>query len=132
MTRSLICSSASANTLVELADTFYKNGGRTLYIDEVHRYANWSVELKNIYDTYTQLKVVYTGSSILDIRRGSADLSRRQLEYTMYGLSLSSGLISFKTRDVPEVQQSERPLRRARLFDVQVRRLYRQVRFFDD
>lgn len=77
----------TSHTLVELADTFYKNGGRTLYIDEVHRYANWSVELKNIYDTYTQLKVVYTGSSILDIRRGSADLSRRQLEYTMYGLS---------------------------------------------
>ena len=75
----------TSHTLVELADTFYKNGGRTLYIDEVHRYANWSVELKNIYDTYTQLKVVYTGSSILDIRRGSADLSRRQLEYTMYG-----------------------------------------------
>ena len=77
----------TSHTLVELADSFYKNGGRTLYIDEVHRYPNWSVELKNIYDTYSQLKVVYTGSSILDIRRGGADLSRRQLEYTMYGLS---------------------------------------------
>lgn len=83
----------TSHTLVELADTFYKNGGRTLYIDEVHRYANWSVELKNIYDTYTQLKVVYTGSSILDIRRGSADLSRRQLEYTMYGLSFREYLL---------------------------------------
>lgn len=77
----------TSHTLVELADSFYKNGGRALYIDEVHRYPNWSVELKNIYDTYSQLKVVYTGSSILDIRRGGADLSRRQLEYTMYGLS---------------------------------------------
>ena len=83
----------TSHALVELADTFYKNGGRTLYIDEVHRYANWSVELKNIYDTYTQLKVVYTGSSILDIRRGSADLSRRQLEYTMYGLSFREYLL---------------------------------------
>lgn len=83
----------TSHTLVELADTFYKNGGRTLYIDEVHRYANWSVELKNIYDTYTQLKVVYTGSSILDIRCGSADLSRRQLEYTMYGLSFREYLL---------------------------------------
>ena len=83
----------TSHTLVELADTFYKNGGRTLYIDEVHRYANWSVELKNIYDTYTQLKVVYTGSSILDIRRGSADLSRRQLEYTMHGLSFREYLL---------------------------------------
>jgi predicted AAA+ superfamily ATPase len=60
----------TSHTLVELADAFYKNGGRVLYIDEVHRYPNWSVELKNIYDTYTHLKVVYTGSSILDIRRG--------------------------------------------------------------
>ena len=77
----------TSHTLVELADVFYKHGGRTLYIDEVHRYPNWSVELKNIYDTYSRLKVVYTGSSILDIRRGGADLSRRQLEYTMYGLS---------------------------------------------
>ena len=83
----------TSHTLVELADTFYKNGGRTLYIDEVHRYTNWSVELKNIYDTYSQLKVVYTGSSILDIRRGGADLSRRQLEYTMYGLSFREYLL---------------------------------------
>lgn len=83
----------TSHTLVELADTFYKNGGRTLYIDEVHRYKNWSIELKNIYDSYSQLKVVYTGSSILDIRRGGADLSRRQLEYTMYGLSFREYLL---------------------------------------
>ena len=83
----------TSHTLVELADVFYKHGGRTLYIDEVHRYPNWSVELKNIYDTYSRLKVVYTGSSILDIRRGGADLSRRQLEYTMYGLSFREYLL---------------------------------------
>lgn len=77
----------TSHKLVELADMFYKNGGRTLYIDEIHRYHNWSIELKNIYDTYSQLKVVYTGSSILDINKGAADLSRRQLIYTMYGLS---------------------------------------------
>lgn len=83
----------TSHTLVELADTFYKNGGKTLYIDEIHRYNNWAVELKNIYDTYSGLKVVYTGSSILDIRRGGADLSRRHLEYNMYGLSFREYLI---------------------------------------
>ncbi|MDE6200071.1 MAG: AAA family ATPase [Muribaculaceae bacterium] len=83
----------TSHTLVELADTFYKNGGKILYIDEIHRYSNWSVELKNIYDTYSGLKVVYTGSSILDIRRGGADLSRRHLEYMMYGLSFREYLI---------------------------------------
>lgn len=83
----------ATHSLVELADTFYKNGGRTLYIDEIHRYPNWSIELKNIYDTYSKLKIVYTGSAILDIRRGGADLSRRQLEYTMHGLSFREYLI---------------------------------------
>lgn len=83
----------TTHTLVELADAFYKNGGRTLYIDEVHRYPNWSIELKNIYDTYSNLKIVYTGSSILDIRKGGADLSRRQLEYVMYGLSFREFLL---------------------------------------
>lgn len=91
----------TSHTLVELADVFYKNGGRTLYIDEVHRYPKWSVELKNIYDTYSRLKVVYTGSSILDIRRGGADLSRRQLEYTMYGLSFREYLLLSYGIDLP-------------------------------
>ena len=91
----------TSHTLVELADVFYKNGGRTLYIDEVHRYPNWSVELKNIYDSYSRLKVVYTGSSILDIRRGGADLSRRQLEYTMYGLSFREYLLLAHNIEMP-------------------------------
>lgn len=91
----------TSHTLVELADVFYKNGGRTLYIDEVHRYPKWSVELKNIYDAYSRLKVVYTGSSILDIRRGGADLSRRQLEYTMYGLSFREYLLLSHGIDLP-------------------------------
>lgn len=91
----------TSHTLLELADVFYKNGGRTLYIDEVHRYPRWSVELKNIYDTYSRLKVVYTGSSILDIRRGGADLSRRQLEYTMYGLSFREYLLLSHGIDLP-------------------------------
>lgn len=91
----------TSHTLVELADTFHKNGGQTLYIDEVHRYPNWSAELKNIYDTYHQLKVVYTGSSILDIRKGGADLSRRQLEYTMYGLSFREYLMLAHGMEMP-------------------------------
>lgn len=91
----------SSHTLVELADAFYKNGGRTLYIDEIHRYPKWSVELKNIYDSYNNLKVVYTGSSILDIRRGGADLSRRQLEYTMYGLSFREYLFLAHGMEMP-------------------------------
>ena len=75
------------HTLLDLAGAFYRNGGKYLYIDEIHKYPNWSTEIKNIYDSYPTLKVVYTGSSILDLEKGGADLSRRKLQYHMYGLS---------------------------------------------
>ncbi len=75
------------HTLVELANAFYLTGGKWLYIDEIHRYANWSQEIKNIYDDLPLLNIIYTGSSILDLEKGGADLSRRKLKYLMYGLS---------------------------------------------
>jgi hypothetical protein len=75
------------HTLFDLAFEFYKNGGRHLYIDEIHKYKNWSQEIKNIYDSLPRLQVIYTGSSILDLEQGGADLSRRKLQYYMYGLS---------------------------------------------
>ncbi len=77
----------SNHSLIALAEMFYNNGGKTLYIDEIHKYRNWSQEIKNIYDQFPELKVRYTGSSILDLKKGSHDLSRRVLEYQMYGLS---------------------------------------------
>jgi predicted AAA+ superfamily ATPase len=77
----------SNNTLVNLADDFVKKGGEYLFLDEVHRYDNWSQELKNIYDDYPMLKVVFTGSSLLQILNARADLSRRAITYTMQGLS---------------------------------------------
>ena len=73
--------------LFDLALQFYQQGGKYLYIDEIHKYKGWSVEIKNIYDQIPQLHIVYTGSSILDLERGGADLSRRQLVYTLHGLS---------------------------------------------
>ncbi len=77
----------SNRTLIDLADEFYKNGGKQFFIDEIHKYKNWSIELKNIYDFYPDLNVCFTGSSILDIRKGMADLSRRALMFSMQGLS---------------------------------------------
>ena len=75
------------HTLVELAESIEKQGYTRLFIDEVHRYPEWSRELKLIYDFHPRLKVVFTGSSILDIKRGVSDLSRRALMYSMQGLS---------------------------------------------
>lgn len=75
------------HTLVETAENFYKNGGRYLFIDEVHKYPQWSRELKNIYDGYPQLHIVFSSSSALDIYRSEADLSRRVITYELPGLS---------------------------------------------
>lgn len=73
--------------LTDLAEEFDRIGGRYLLLDEIHKYENWSQELKNIYDNYPRMKVVFTGSSILDILKGKADLSRRAVVYNMNGLS---------------------------------------------
>lgn len=77
----------SVNSLSSLTDNFVKRGGKYLFLDEVHKYPNWSQELKNIYDDYPDLKVVFTGSSMLGILNARADLSRRTIVYSMQGLS---------------------------------------------
>lgn len=91
----------STHTLVELAEKFYQDGGKVLYIDEIHKYKNWSTEIKNIYDTYADLRVGYTGSSILDLEKGGADLSRRKLEYRLPGLSFREYLSIGKGIRIP-------------------------------
>ena len=73
--------------LLDLAEQFVKMGGKYLFIDEIHRYANWSKELKLIYDYLPHLQVVFTGSSMLDIYRGTDDLSRRVQLYVLHGMS---------------------------------------------
>jgi len=75
------------NTLYDLVSDFYKKGGLFIAIDEVHKYPNWAIEIKNIYDDMPQLRLVFTGSSLLHIQQAKADLSRRVVVYTMPGLS---------------------------------------------
>lgn len=75
------------NTLVDLAEQFVRYGGKHLFIDEIHKYPRWSRELKNIYDTFPALQIVFTSSSLLDILKGESDLSRRALTYELSGLS---------------------------------------------
>jgi uncharacterized protein len=83
----------SVNKLVDFADKFYKNGGKYLFIDEVHKYRNWAQELKNIYDDLPGLKIVFTGSSIIELSKSKADLSRRAVMYEMSGLSFREFLL---------------------------------------
>ena len=75
------------NRLVLLIEELYDKGYRHFFLDEVHQYSHWSKDLKNLYDSYSDIQVVATGSSILQIDKGQADLSRRALVYNLYGLS---------------------------------------------
>lgn len=88
------------HSLLDVADSFSKSGKRNLYIDEIHKYHGWSQELKQIYDSYSDLRVVFTGSSILDICKGISDLSRRSPIYEMQGLSFREYLLLFHNIEV--------------------------------
>jgi predicted AAA+ superfamily ATPase len=77
----------SEHKLIHFVEHFAKRGGTHLFLDEVHKYPNWSQELKNAYDDYPGLKIVFTGSSLLEILNSRADLSRRAVVYEMQGLS---------------------------------------------
>ena len=123
----------SSNTLLDLAGNFVKRGGKQLFIDEIHKYKEWSRELKLIYDYHPKLKVVFTGSSILDINKGAADLSRRAVMYRIQGLSFREYLKMFHKINAPtfslqqiiehkvNITEPEHPLP---LFDDYLRRGY--------
>jgi Predicted ATPase (AAA+ superfamily) len=89
----------SNNRLLDFAHDFDKMGGKYLFLDEVHKYDNWSIELKNIYDSLPDLNVVFTGSSMLEIYKGKADFSRRVAHYTLNGLSFREFLLFEKGVD---------------------------------
>lgn len=91
----------ATHSLLDVAREFVMEGGRRLVIDEIHKYQGWSNELKQIYDQYRDLKVIFTGSSILHIRKGGADLSRRALIFEMQGLSFREYLKMFEEIETP-------------------------------
>ncbi|MCF0186280.1 MAG: ATP-binding protein [Bacteroidaceae bacterium] len=92
----------ASNTLLDLADYFYKHGGTHLFLDEVHKYPNWVREVKNIYDMMPHLHIIVTGSSILSLTNTViADLSRRHREYTLVGMSFREFLSMEGAGDFP-------------------------------
>lgn len=103
------------NSLLDTAMLWFRNGGEVLFIDEVHKYPNWSSELKNIYDGIPTLKVVFSASSALDIYRGQADLSRRVVSYSLPGLSFReylkfTGAGDFSSYSLEDIQQNHREI----------------------
>jgi predicted AAA+ superfamily ATPase len=91
------------HSLLDLAEYHYTHGGTHLFIDEIHKYKDWQREIKNIYDSYPQLKVVITGSSILRLEHAIGDLSRRCRVYTMHGLSFREYLKLENIADFPVI-----------------------------
>jgi predicted AAA+ superfamily ATPase len=98
--RALYCSADtvdfSMRTLESLAEQFVMCGGELLVIDEIHKYhsgtSDWSREIKEIYELFPNLRMIVSGSSLLQLREGDADLSRRAIKYTMHGLSFREAL----------------------------------------
>ncbi len=84
------------STIFKIAEDHLNLGGTHLYLDEIHKYKNWSKDLKTTYDLFPELKIVFTGSSMLQIYSGAADLSRRALTYNLHGLSFRE-FLSFET-----------------------------------
>jgi len=91
----------TTNKLIEVVDEFLKQGGQYLFIDEVHKYVGWSREIKNAYDTYPGLKIVFTGSSMLQVHKSDGDLSRRAIVYEMRGLSFREYLMMHSKKEFP-------------------------------
>ena len=98
-------------SIYEIAQAFELLGGELLCFDEIHKYDNWSQELKSIYDSFPTLKVIASGSSALEIHKGSHDLSRRAIVYTMVGMSFREFLelhhgYSFESFSVIDILQN--------------------------
>ena len=97
----------SNHRLIDLAERLVQRGIRYFFIDEIHKYKDWSRELKLIYDYYSELNVVFSGSSILDLNKGTSDLSRRAVVYQLYGLSFREYLALFHDVRLPSFSLDE-------------------------
>lgn len=105
----------SAHRLYDLGEVFVRTGGRLLVLDEVHRYANWSQEIKNLYDDFPDLRMVFTGSSIMHLERSKGDLSRRAVMYHLHGLSFREflriqGIVSWAAVPLAELLERHQEL----------------------
>lgn len=85
--------------LLDFIEQFHAQGGKYLFMDEVHKYKGWSLEVKNAYDEFADLHMVLSGSSLINLSDGEADLSRRCISYTMLGLSFREYLQMFHQKD---------------------------------
>ncbi|MFO7790069.1 MAG: AAA family ATPase [Bacteroidales bacterium] len=113
----------SNHNIFDFAGKLYKYGIRYLYLDEVHKYKGWSREIKNIYDSFPDMKIVFSGSSVLDIYKGFGDLSRRVVPYVLNGLSFREYLI-FETGKVFDKSNLKQVLSHQVNYDIETPLVY--------
>ena len=118
-------------SLLDLVDSFVKRGGKFLFLDEVHKYPDWSQAIKNIYDDFIDLKVVFTGSSLLEILNARADLSRRAIVYDIQGLSFREYLnitqqLNFQMFTLGDVLEKQREI------SAEILEKVKPLQFFND
>lgn len=121
----------SQHTMLEIAEKFYKRGGKLLIFDEVHKYARWSSEVKEVSETYPSLKIVLSGSSMLKLLDGDADLSRRCRGYDMPGLSFREYLRFYKGITLP-ASSLEEILEYSKMLATTVNKACRPLQHFHD
>ncbi|MDX2245946.1 MAG: AAA family ATPase [Bacteroidia bacterium] len=92
------------NKLIDTARSFYQQGCLFFFLDEVHKYPHWATEVKNLYDTYPDIRIVFTGSSILELTKANADLSRRAIMYHLQGLSFRQYLALAEGISLPQIE----------------------------
>ena len=121
----------ASHNLVDLVASFIRNGGKYLFLDEVHRYRNWAIEIKNIYDDFSKLMIVFTGSSILDLHKAKADLSRRAVMYEMHGLLLREFILFDQGLNLPSYPMEEL-LQNHRAICQNINKMIKPIKLFND
>ncbi len=122
----------SKQTLVQFVhDAYFNEGIKYFFIDEIHKYQNWNQELKNIYDSYPEVKVVFSGSSSIDLIKGTYDLSRRAILKHLYGLSFREYL-NFKTGAHHDVRSVSDILLHYQVMDKDFSKIERIKHYFND
>lgn len=115
-------------SLYEVAEQFQTMGGKWIVFDEIHKYPDWSKELKSIYDTFPDLKVLASGSSALQVYKGSHDLSRRAIVYSMQGMSFREYLELTYQIELPVYELKELCAHHEKLTDVIIKKLKEKER----
>ncbi len=121
----------SQHSMLEVAEKFYKHGGKLLIFDEVHKYENWSREVKEVAETYPQLQLMLSGSSLLKLLDGDVDLSRRCRGYDMSGLSFREYLQFYKGIELPAYSLEE-VLGSAKKIAAEVNKVCRPLQHFHE